>query len=529
MVFFDAYTRFGPKPNQHAAQPWTLEHLIDELDHCSISGALVTSTQCSIYDPMHENRLLSLALEDHENLFPLWNVIPHWTGEFPKPDALLAEMTANGVAAVTICPKTNGWNLMSATSEPLLRALEQSRTLTIVDFAAELTGDALEPFVEKYRSLPILLHGVHWTKQRLVIPLLFRHPNLHISFDQFQICRGPEWLVERGLEDQLLFASNAIEMSAGAHRFYVDYARIPRTAKEKIAGGNLTRLLKGVGPAVERENPGHDEMTREATLGKPLSATVYDMHSHILHEGLNGAGMSYVMFDGGPSGLLRINQEVGVDAVGVMSWNGTVSANADSGNDCTRAALDALPPDYWGLATFDVAHDSADEMRQKIEAMFADSRVVGFKPYLTFGKHCDDPAYDVWWEYGSSRGLYALVHPSRSDLSEFDSLCSRFPSMTFVAAHCGGSYEAADHAIEKAAKYPNFQIEITLTPVCAGIIDYLVRGSGADRVLYGSDFPMRDPRQQLGWVVYSRLSEEDKRAVLGLNAKRLISRIRGPG
>ena len=88
-----------------------------------------------------------------------------------------------------------------------------------------------------------------------------------------------------------------------------------------------------------------------------------------------------------------------------------------------------------------------------------------------------------------------------------------------IACHCGVLYAVADTAVELARKYANFYAEITLTPVCAGIIDYLVEGCGPDRVLYGSDMPMRDPRQQLGWVVYSRLLLDQKQAVLGGNAQ----------
>jgi hypothetical protein len=37
---------------------------------------------------------------------------------------------------------------------------------------------------------------------------------------------------------------------------------------------------------------------------------------------------------------------------------------------------------------------------------------------------------------------------------------------------------------------------------------------------------MRDPRPQFGWVVYSRLSLEEKKKVLGLNAQNMVGRIR---
>ena len=68
-------------------------------------------------------------------------------------------------------------------------------------------------------------------------------------------------------------------------------------------------------------------------------------------------------------------------------------------------------------------------------------------------------------------------------------------------------------------------LEITLTPSWGGIIEYLAAGAGVDRVMYGSDLPMRDPRQQLGWVVYSRLNLEDKKKVLGGNAQRLLEKV----
>ncbi len=40
---------------------------------------------------------------------------------------------------------------------------------------------------------------------------------------------------------------------------------------------------------------------------------------------------------------------------------------------------------------------------------------------------------------------------------------------------------------------------------------------------------MRDPRPQLGWVVFSRLSEADKRQVLGENFRRILMDNRLPG
>ncbi len=50
----------------------------------------------------------------------------------------------------------------------------------------------------------------------------------------------------------------------GAHRAYIDWADIPQAAKAKIAGGNLTRLLKGLRPPREIVNAGEDQALQQA-------------------------------------------------------------------------------------------------------------------------------------------------------------------------------------------------------------------------------------------------------------------------
>jgi predicted TIM-barrel fold metal-dependent hydrolase len=336
---------------------------------------------------------------------------------------------------------------------------------------------------------------------------------------------GPEFLVEKGCEDQLLFCSNAPAMSAGAHRAYIDYADIPQSAKDKFANKNLTRLLKGLAPPKERINKNEDELMKAAREGKPLPTLVIDAHCHILDEGLHGGGQTNVMIDGGPKGVLKLANRMGVSAMGFMSWNGTVGLHADEGNLTTKAALDVMPPGCWGLASFD-PFDSHETTRRKIAEVFQDKRFLGLKPYPHFNVAYDHPAFEPWWQFGNQHHLYALIHMTRWDFSELDNLCPKYPNITWVVAHCGGDYETADGAIARAKKFPNFRAEITLTPVPNGIIDYLAQGCGADKVLYGTDLPMRDPRQQFGWVVYSRLSLEDKRKVLGQNTQTLIANIR---
>jgi predicted TIM-barrel fold metal-dependent hydrolase len=523
IIFFDAFTNVGPRVKKHPAHAWKLSEVMAEMDHCSISGALVTSTTAVTYEPMFSNLELSERIAPYDHLFAAWNLLPHNTQEFPAPPELERLMRRHDVRAVTLHPIANNWTLLAEHNRPLLAHLAKKRVLTILPRSEFKDYAELQTLLRTHPKLPLLVTGAHWLEQRFLLPLMPLHKNLHISFDKLQGHYVVEHLVSIGCEDQLLFASNAPHMSMGAHRCYIDYADIPVATRRKIAGGNLSRLLKGQAPPRARINRGEDDIMAAARGGRPLPVPVLDMHLHILHEGMNGAGGTCRMQHGGPKGVLSLLKRLGVVGGGFMSWNGVVSADTLAGNETVRQTLDATPKGYWGLASFDPAHYTQAELATLIPQVYADKRYIGMKPYYVHGVPYHHKSYDIWWRFGAKHRLYALIHRTRDDFLEVDTLAKKYPEVRWVVAHCGESHKVADLAAETMLKHSNVYAEITLTPVTFGVIDYLVAHGGADRVVYGSDLPMRDPRQQLGWVVYSRLPVAAKRKLLSENARRVIA------
>ena len=76
LLYFDAFTQIGPRLEKHPAEAWRLEELLAEMSHCSISAALVASTQSIHYNAMYGNLALSEALRPHRNLKAVWHVLP---------------------------------------------------------------------------------------------------------------------------------------------------------------------------------------------------------------------------------------------------------------------------------------------------------------------------------------------------------------------------------------------------------------------------------------------------------------------
>lgn len=88
--------------------------------------------------------------------------------------------------------------------------------------------------------------------------------------------------------------------------------------------------------------------------------------------------------------------------------------------------------------------------------------------------------------------------------------------------HTGNTPLERVQAIAAAQANPNVYLETCSTFRTPGVIEQLVNEAGADRVLYGSDLPLMDPRPQLGKIITAQIAPTAKRQILGENARRLL-------
>lgn len=105
------------------------------------------------------------------------------------------------------------------------------------------------------------------------------------------------------------------------------------------------------------------------------------------------------------------------------------------------------------------------------------------------------------------------------DVPTLVEVATRHPEVTFVLGHLG--YGNVDfHGIGLVADLPNVVVETSggYSSVLAASIEEL----GADRVLFGSEHPLQDPRVELTKVDVLELPPAHRAAVLGGNARRLL-------
>ena len=98
----------------------------------------------------------------------------------------------------------------------------------------------------------------------------------------------------------------------------------------------------------------------------------------------------------------------------------------------------------------------------------------------------------------------------------------RFPKAIFVAGHSGNVAPIRRQAIDAARGNENVYLETCSTFRTPGVIEQLVAEAGAERILFGSDAPLMDPRSQLGKIITADIDEDTKRMILGMNAQRIL-------
>ena len=78
-------------------------------------------------------------------------------------------------------------------------------------------------------------------------------------------------------------------------------------------------------------------------------------------------------------------------------------------------------------------------------------------------------------------------------------------------------------SVKAAQECPNIYLETCTSYGDHGTIEYFVDSLGDDRILYGSDVPLIDPRFGVGRIATANISTESKRKILGLNALKVLN------
>lgn len=184
----------------------------------------------------------------------------------------------------------------------------------------------------------------------------------------------------------------------------------------------------------------------------------------------------------------------------------------------------ALHPVWSLLPTVSVERGQvgsfADEMRKH------NIRIVRLFP-LQFHFSLDNWCLGDIFDMLSERKIPVIIdyfdpitpHADRTDWQSIVSVCRRYPELPIIASEF--RFRTNRRLYRAMEKCPNLHIELSGLWLFRAV-EFICREFGADRLLFGTRLPIRDPSCSLGMVNYAMISEEEKEMVAGRNISRLM-------
>lgn len=547
--YFEVFASVGRKSVPSKDFPYTVDALLADMEYARIHGAAIISNAAEAYSYMYGNReALALACGNSKlagsssnpaesesclvgsnfRLAAIAAVPPTAileTGDTAFYKRLLEEGFCAFAAFYKRAFRTS---LHPKSMEPMVEALLAHQKPLIIPGPPDVEWyEQISRLAQAYPELPIIMQGTTWGLGRAFCEVMDRHENLYFEISSNHINNILEFTRKHFGIERAMYSSAWPDKSMGAMKSLIEYADLTEDEKDLVAHGNACRLF-GIDPenlpfyddAVCRLDP----IAREADAGMPISVPVIDSHTHMV-DVEDQCVSSSMMPQSDCHGMVRKMERLGIDKILTTPWSG-ISIDGQRSNESVLYAAQVYPGKVLGYSACNVHYDEDRQSWERYHTAYPEL-FVGVKPYWPAVKvDLTDKVYEEWFSYANEHHLLLLIHGNGSDaiLSQAEMLSVKYPDLTIILAHSGESYAIARKHAALARERDNVVLEITYTTTTRGIIEFLVAEVGADKVLYGSDQPMRDPSPQLGWVCYADISYEDKKKVLGGNIQRLLDR-----
>lgn len=259
---------------------------------------------------------------------------------------------------------------------------------------------------------------------------------------------------------------------------------------------------------------------------------VIDSHCHIYPEkiaskAVAGTDSFYGVVsanEGTITDLLKKGDNAGIDRFVVQSV-ATTPHQVKSINEFIAAGVAKAPDRFTGLGTL---HPESEDIIGDLEHLVElGLKGVKLHPDIQRFKLDDYRCLKIYDEC-EKRGLIMLLHTGdkRYDYSNPNRLLpilEIYKNLTVIGAHFGG-YSVWDEAVEKLCGIENFYVDCSSS---FGFMDKkkakeLIKRYTAEKVLFGTDYPMWDINKELEYFFSLGLDEDEIKSILSLNAKKVF-------
>ena len=258
---------------------------------------------------------------------------------------------------------------------------------------------------------------------------------------------------------------------------------------------------------------------------------IFDAHCHIypaiiaqkaaaatakFYEGLG------ITLDGTVQTLFSHSGEITMHLVQSVA---TTQLQVHSVNNFIAREVAQFPDRLYGFGTLH-QESSSEDIRQIL-----DLGLHGVKLHPDIQRfELDDPRIFALCEELEANDLTLLIHTGddRFDFSNPNRLIPllrAFPKLKVIGAHFGGHTMWQEAARQLAGNYENLWVDCSSSFSALNKEEArdLIHAYGADRVLFGTDYPMWSPKEELKVFRSLELDPQEEQAILWDNAARLFN------
>jgi predicted TIM-barrel fold metal-dependent hydrolase len=248
---------------------------------------------------------------------------------------------------------------------------------------------------------------------------------------------------------------------------------------------------------------------RLAKAGLPIKDDlVIDAHTH-----LGGYFSLYHIPFGDVKGIIEQLNRLGIVRICAFSFAG-INSDYVLGNDIVAQAVKEHPDRIVGYATLNAnyPHEWLSELERCVKI-----GLKGIKIICEFqGTTTEKTDFTSVYQYANDHHMIMINHHWGSP-SFFENLAERYPDISFIIGHYSTEYA------EILRRRRNI-FQCTCAALMFGDIEKLLKSVDADKIVYGSDLTDLDGPFSLMPVLYAKITDEEKRKILGLNMQKILEK-----
>ena len=258
---------------------------------------------------------------------------------------------------------------------------------------------------------------------------------------------------------------------------------------------------------------------------------IIDSHCHIYPDKIaqkasDATGHFYDLpasLDGKISTLLEHGERAGIEHFVVQSV-ATTPHQVSSINNFIAQAVAESDGRFTGLGTL---HPDSEDMAADFNEIIS-LGLKGVKLHPDIQRvQLDDPRMHKMYELCEGR-LPMLIHTGdnrydNSNPNRLMPILDKYPNLTVIGAHFGG-WSIWEEATQKLYGYKNFLVDCSssLYAISPEKAKELIFAYGVDRVLFGTDYPLWTPEQEIERFMQIDLTDEQREDILYNNAAKLF-------